>query len=115
MRTYFWNCIIYNIDYTIPETALQQAYQKPVALGQSVNSNVAPVAWVVGHPWSRLMYSVKIWGFRGWAERNGRDLRAYFARRYCGYLDKQQTWWSNWRWEETVRGVRYCARQGSIN
>jgi hypothetical protein len=50
MRTYFWNCIIYNIDNTIPERALQQAYQKPVALGQSVNSNVAPVARVVGHP-----------------------------------------------------------------
>jgi hypothetical protein len=46
MRTYFWNCIIYNIDNAIPEIVLQQAYQKPVALGQSVNSNVAPVTWV---------------------------------------------------------------------
>jgi hypothetical protein len=54
MRTYFWNYIIYNIDTTIPEIALQQAYQKPVALGQSVNSNLAPEAWVVGHPCSIL-------------------------------------------------------------
>jgi hypothetical protein len=47
MRTYCWNCFLYDIDNTSPEICC-------VALGQSVNSNVAPVARVVGHPWNTV-------------------------------------------------------------
>jgi hypothetical protein len=46
---------------------------KPVALGQSVNSNVAPVARVVGHPFYRLYHEQIITYKQGNVRTHGKD------------------------------------------
>jgi hypothetical protein len=62
VRTYFWNCIIYDTENTIPEIALEQAYQSLWLLAK-VNPNVAPVDRVVGHPCYRVFVRSEVPNF----------------------------------------------------